>query len=240
MQEGFDVEGVSGGWLEDIQQEWPLASEPTKERNDEEGMENGVARGAPSAVGRYEEWVPQASVGLQIAEREGDDTVVEVESEDAQAFLGEQSRVLEAMRAKAAEADRERDAAKGVRKGEEMDVGRGSVVADHIGPVQFNMGGIQVDADDMLQRIKVSPGFPGIYGTLFLRLTGWDRTARSTTRQKTPPRRPPTRGPTPAIARGWRSSSRSSWTGSRPVAPAGARRSNTHSPRHYEYLVRLV
>lgn len=161
MQEGFDVEGVSGGWLEDIQQEWPLAPEPTKEGNDGEGMENGVARGgAQSAVGMYEEWVPHASVGLQIAEREGDDTVVEVESEDAQAFLGEQSRVLEAMRAKAAEADRERDAAKGVRKGEEVDVGRGSVVADHIGPVQFNMGGIQVDADDMLQRIKVSSRFP--------------------------------------------------------------------------------
>lgn len=156
VQEGFDVEGVSGGWLEDIQQPWPLAPQPNG--RDGEGMEIGVAKGAPSAVWRYEEWVPHASVGLQIAEREGDDTVVEVESEDAQAFLGEQARVLEAMRAKAAEADRERDAAKGVRKGEEVDVGRGgSVVADHIGPVQFNMGGIQVDADDMLQRIKVSP-----------------------------------------------------------------------------------
>jgi hypothetical protein len=28
-------------------------------------------------------------------------------------------------------------------------------VNEHIGPVQFNMGGIQVDADDMLQRLKV-------------------------------------------------------------------------------------
>jgi len=27
-------------------------------------------------------------------------------------------------------------------------------VNEHIGPVQFNMGGIQVDADDMLQRLK--------------------------------------------------------------------------------------
>lgn len=164
MQEGFDVEGVSGGWLEDIQQEWPLA--PEKEGRDGEGGENGVARGAPSAVGRYEEWVPHASVGLQIAEREGDDSVVEVESEDAQAFLGEQARVLEAMRVKAAEADKERDATKGLgRKGEEVDVvGRGgSVVADHIGPVQFNMGGIQVDADDMLQRIKVSLQVPQGY-----------------------------------------------------------------------------
>jgi dynein light intermediate chain 1 len=29
-------------------------------------------------------------------------------------------------------------------------------VLEHIGPVQFNMGGIQVDADDMVQRLKVS------------------------------------------------------------------------------------
>jgi dynein light intermediate chain 1 len=28
-------------------------------------------------------------------------------------------------------------------------------VHEHIGPVQFNMGGIQVDADDMLQRLRV-------------------------------------------------------------------------------------
>lgn len=33
-----------------------------------------------------------------------------------------------------------------------VDEGR---VNEHIGPVQFNMGGIQVDADDMLQRLKV-------------------------------------------------------------------------------------
>jgi dynein light intermediate chain 1 len=29
-------------------------------------------------------------------------------------------------------------------------------VNEHIGPVQFNMGGIQVDADDMLRKLKVS------------------------------------------------------------------------------------
>lgn len=30
-----------------------------------------------------------------------------------------------------------------------------SRVRDHVGPVQFNVGGIQVDADDMLRRIRV-------------------------------------------------------------------------------------
>lgn len=143
---------MSGGWLEDIQREWPLAPAPA------ENGENGVAAHGPSAVEHYEEWVPHASVGLQITEREGDNTVVEVESDDAQAFLAEQARVLEAMRLKAAEMDKEKDGGKG-RK-DDLEIRGGSVVTDHIGPVQFNMGGIQVDADDMLQRIKVS--FPDV------------------------------------------------------------------------------
>jgi hypothetical protein len=33
-------------------------------------------------------------------------------------------------------------------------------VNEHIGPVQFNMGGIQVDADDMVRKLKVS-FYPG-------------------------------------------------------------------------------
>jgi dynein light intermediate chain 1 len=37
----------------------------------------------------------------------------------------------------------------------EDSVGDEARVNEHIGPVQFNMGGIQVDADDMLQRLKV-------------------------------------------------------------------------------------
>lgn len=150
----FDVEGVSGGWLEDIQREWPLAPPPAEE----DAVENGVGAGGTSAVEHYEEWVPHASVGLQITEREGDNSVVEVGSEDAQAFLAEQARVLEAMRVKAAEAEKEKDGGRAAaRRAEEAEMRGGSVVTDHIGPVQFNMGGIQVDADDMLQRIKVRP-----------------------------------------------------------------------------------
>lgn len=206
MHEGFDVEGVSGGWLEDIQREWPLlAAAPSTENG-----ENGVAGShGPSAVEHYEEWVPHASVGLQITEREGDNTVVEMESEDAQAFLAEQARVLEAMRLKAAEMDREKDGGKGGRKGEDLDVRTGSVVTDHIGPVQFNMGGIQVDADDMLQRIKVSwaPALQAC-GVLVSEVRdfvadAWEcRNARSTSPPARPRRRRRTPRPTPRTARG--------------------------------------
>lgn len=40
------------------------------------------------------------------------------------------------------------------------EIGGEARVNEHIGPVQFNMGGIQVDADDMLQRLKVRASFP--------------------------------------------------------------------------------
>lgn len=161
VHEGFDVEGVSGGWLEDIQREWPLAPAAATGAPSENGENGTVAHshaGGPSAVTHYEEWVPHASVGLQLTEREADNSAVEVQSEDAQEFLAEQAKVLEAMRLKAAEMDKEKDA--GRPRKDEFEARGGSVVTDHIGPVQFNMGGIQVDADDMLQRIKVSCSYP--------------------------------------------------------------------------------
>ena len=42
-----------------------------------------------------------------------------------------------------------------VQAGDEVGGSEEGRVSEHIGPVRFNMGGIQVDADDMLQRLKV-------------------------------------------------------------------------------------
>ena len=71
-----------------------------------------------------------------------------------QAFLSKQLEVLEQLKI---EDERDR-AARKMPKQLEMspnldDSGR---VNEHIGPVQFNMGGIQVDADDMVRKLKVS------------------------------------------------------------------------------------
>ena len=93
---------------------------------------------------------------------------MEVVSDDPQRFLADQGRLLEMMREKSEELEKKERAAaaagntptRGGRKPlEDLDLVKagmgGSVVSDHIGPVQFNMGGIQVDADDMVQRLKV-------------------------------------------------------------------------------------
>lgn len=81
-------------------------------------------------------------------------TGIEIETEDMQAFFTKQLEVLEQLKF---EDERDR-AARKIPKQLEMspnldDSGR---VNEHIGPVQFNMGGIQVDADDMVRKLKVS------------------------------------------------------------------------------------
>ncbi|KAJ3530777.1 hypothetical protein NM208_g9174 [Fusarium decemcellulare] len=66
-------------------------------------------------------------------------------------FLERQLKILEAFKAKAPEKGADNPIARATRN---YDFGDEKSVSEHIGPVQFNMGGIQVDADDMLQRLK--------------------------------------------------------------------------------------
>ena len=73
---------------------------------------------------------------------------------DTQAFLGQELKQLETFKQKNEEDTRQQPKA---NKPEDYK-GAGRMdqdVIDRIGHVQFNMGGIQVDADDMVQRIKV-------------------------------------------------------------------------------------
>ncbi|KIH93738.1 dynein light intermediate chain [Sporothrix brasiliensis 5110] len=94
---------------------------------------------------------------------------LEVETEDVQLFLGDQLKLLEQFRQKD-EAKRDKEAKESKRRDGSMGSGSGSnalasaddpaeVISSHIGPVQFNLGGIQVDADDMLERIKNRHGY---------------------------------------------------------------------------------
>jgi len=97
---------------------------------------------------------------LQMAGRTNYSTDLEVETTDTQTFLSQQHKVLEAYRQKSDE-HREDPRTRTLKKIADDTYGydgRGTEpkVMEHIGPVQFNMGGIQVDADDMVQRLMVS------------------------------------------------------------------------------------
>ena len=172
----FDAELVSKGWSEDIK--LPLGSSPHTVESLEEAkkraqeQDEGQKSQQDSTIARYEDWCREPSTGGLPTTVENamisDGGVVGLESEDTQAFLEKQSKVLEAMKVKASE-QIPNEAATGSASSR-LDKSKTSGVSEHIGPVQFNMGGIQVDADDMLQRIKVGSR---IYSRLLLTSFGF-------------------------------------------------------------------
>ncbi|CAK7271461.1 hypothetical protein SEPCBS119000_004618 [Sporothrix epigloea] len=94
---------------------------------------------------------------------------LEVETEDVQLFLGDQLKVLDQLRQKD-EAKREKEAKESRRRdpgSSALSAAAGAedpaeLISSHIGPVQFNLGGIQIDADDMLERIKNRHGYGSV------------------------------------------------------------------------------
>jgi dynein light intermediate chain 1, cytosolic len=78
---------------------------------------------------------------------------IEVGTEDMQPFLGKQSEILEQLKVEDEKDRAARKPSKQLDMSPNLDESRR--VNEHIGPVQFNVGGIQVDADDMLRKLRV-------------------------------------------------------------------------------------
>ncbi|KAI1361111.1 dynein light intermediate chain-domain-containing protein [Xylaria arbuscula] len=148
LRDGFDVENVSEGWSIDINQpSWankPQAINGTGEGEVFETTDSLEPEG--SAVAMYEEQVQDTSLdALQLAQGNKDTNKLEVPSVDTQAFLGNQLARIE---------QQKKEDEKTTKENSFAQVATDDIISDHIGPVQFNMGGIQVDADDMVQRLK--------------------------------------------------------------------------------------
>lgn len=153
----FDTEVASKGWSEDIK--LPLGSTlqslEALEQARADASETGKYVQEDSAIARYEDWCRDPnSGGMAVVESAmGGGTAVGVDSEDTQEFLERQLKILEAFKSKLPEKAPDNNTSTVSRRGDFADE---KTVSEHIGPVQFNMGGIQVDADDMLQKLKVS------------------------------------------------------------------------------------
>lgn len=163
LREGFDVEGISQKWSMDI--DIPHHMKPAANGqppiNGEEQIESApspeVEEDGPSATSIFEETIrnPESDFPLSTLHAKQANGI-EVSSKDAQAFLAEQLASLELLRRE----DENEAKAKAARKDTDPsyrtwadDVS--GVVEEHIGPVQFNMGGIQVNADEMVKRLQV-------------------------------------------------------------------------------------
>lgn len=212
LREGFDVEAVSEGWSIDLESKFPPPGRGAAlENGDANGNEydaDGYEITPGSAVTMFEESIRNPSHdALQMAGRNTHSTNLEVETQDTQEFLAAQVTKLETYKQKieeeSKEHDDERNRTKKPIKGLDED-GRQANVSDHIGPVQFNVGGIQVDADDMVKRLQVralASGF-SIVLMLILHLRIVKRTVRRLN-QRVQLRKPPNnlRLSTPTICR---------------------------------------
>ncbi|KAI8966491.1 dynein light intermediate chain-domain-containing protein [Daldinia sp. FL1419] len=150
LRDGFDVERVSEGWSIDLDQPFPTSkAKEIQEASHQVGGdtdESGEPEG--SSVALYEEQVQDTSLdALQLAQVNQDTSKLEVPSVDTQAFLANQLERLEQQKKSDEKAGRNHHNTFAREHSDDM-------ISDHIGPVQFNMGGIQVDADDMVQRLK--------------------------------------------------------------------------------------
>lgn len=130
LREGFDVEGIGAGWSADISLATPSETDG-------------------GAVEIYESVIKDKRSGLDsLALLRGRD--LEIPPVDTQEFLSQQLEILDA---KAAEEKSTRSEKEDAKKAREREEGAERVM-EHVGPVQFNVGGIQVDAENMLESLK--------------------------------------------------------------------------------------
>ncbi|PWY80191.1 dynein light intermediate chain [Aspergillus eucalypticola CBS 122712] len=151
IREGFDMEGISTAWSIEIQDPPEPLTNGVDDRNSDEQTANAVDDGT-SAVAIFEQTIqdPKRDTSMALTGSQRNGNKIEVDTSDMQSFLTKQLEVLEQLKAE----DEKDRSVKKVPQLEMSPLDDNGRVNEHIGPVQFNMGGIQVDADDMLRKLK--------------------------------------------------------------------------------------
>ena len=158
LREGFELETVGDAWSVEIQ-------DPPEELQALDGKaatdvepETTKAEESTSAVAMFESAFPDLS--LDKSYKLITDLEAEVTAPDTQTFLAQQATILEQLRLEDERAGRRtRKGAPAPTGGASADLedssGTGNAqMAEHIGPYQINVGGIQVDAEEVTRRIR--------------------------------------------------------------------------------------
>jgi dynein light intermediate chain 1 len=157
LREGFELEAVGDAWSVEIQspaEELPALDPKTRDAPKRESETD-------SAVAMFETAFPDPALDRS-SYRPITDLEAEVTAPDTQTFLAQQAAILEQLRAEDEKADRRTrkgaPAPTGGVHGDIDDNNAGGVanaqMAEHIGPYQINVGGIQVDAEEVTRRIR--------------------------------------------------------------------------------------
>lgn len=170
LREGFDVEGVSRAWSVEIQpdQTSPVPTNTTANGTNGDAREEHIIQSIEADPEPEPEPVdPDSGSTVSLYEahiqdpRPPNDTNpgIEVTHTPDQTFLATQLERLEALRAEDEAAKKASESGRRTTGNSSIDEtssrGRSSM-HEQIGPVQFNMGGIQYDADEAVRRLKVT------------------------------------------------------------------------------------
>ncbi|MCJ1253825.1 hypothetical protein MMC24_001639 [Lignoscripta atroalba] len=164
LREGLDVKSVSEGWSIDIQIPERIDANKSDETNGNSDVHqagnDNVAEEQNGSLSVYEDTILNPKKDETLTDASFSMRQLEVTTSSNQDFLASQAEVMERLKADEDQQDSKDSRNTPTRSSfatQEDDDGpveaRGRV-NDHIGPVQFNMGGIQVDAEDMLKRLK--------------------------------------------------------------------------------------
>ena len=165
LREGFDVEGISNGWSSAIQV--PVTHAP--HTNSGSGLEIDERKNQGSLSKEvhesglllaYEEMIQDQKNHSLASGQNASTRCLDIEVVSTQEFLVNQMEAIERMKVEEEQNQTSRD--RSINSGSSAPsqdhasgiVEEGGRVNEHIGPVQFNMGGIQVDAEDVLKRLK--------------------------------------------------------------------------------------
>ncbi len=182
LREGFDVEGISEGWSVAIQQQAPTAPIPHPQRTENQAsLQNEERQDEINPIVQIYEDTIRDPRRESISNLNGEKNGLDIQVMKNQDFLATQLEIMEQLKAeeeKTPEKNKSSILSDSVISGK---VGKppfhdSRPVTEHIGPVQFNMGGIQVDSDGMMQSSRESeakptekgtpaPGTPGTPGT---------------------------------------------------------------------------
>ena len=154
----FDIEGLSKAWSSEIRSPTGDNDNETTTGNQTKIGTNKQSVAEKSAVEMYEKMLkgPHGKSSDIDTSSNGESNKLEVESISHQKFLENQLEILDKLNAEDEKSKAKNEQQKNFTTTSVQHNNVFGVVEDQIGPVQFNMGGIQVDAEDMVKKLKVT------------------------------------------------------------------------------------
>lgn len=158
LREGFELETVGDAWSVEIQtppEELEKLEQVVGKNAENENETNARTDTVPSAsaVSIFESVLPDPA--LEKSYQPLTDLDEEVTAPDTQTFFGQQVKVLEQLRGEDEKSGRRnRRGAPAPTGGTHGDFEDNLQMNDQIGPYQINIGGIQVDAEEVTKRLQ--------------------------------------------------------------------------------------